>query len=152
MTVSEVLEAFPGEAVRVQTRRGSGRTFALAGKIEIGGRDYRAALWFGDEDGRLRGFNVRPVDGADLREGDYQQAKQLLVQEYGPPAREVSNPAVGAGYWRAEWFLPHASVSIWFFAGARAPLQINYAPPRTLRTPRRDPRSWDFASRAGDLG
>jgi hypothetical protein len=137
MTVGEALETFSGEAVRVKTRRGRGRTFALTRKVEIDGRDYRAAFWFDGEDGRLMGFNVRPVDGSDLREGDYQQAKQLLVQEYGPPAREVSNPAVGSGYRRAEWFLPHASVSIWFFAGARVPLQVNYAPPRPL--PSRSP-------------
>ncbi len=89
MTEAQVLEAFPGQAVRVNepipacTYTQEHSAPIAIHDVPIGSTKYLACFFF--VGGKLSSVSLHPPDSADNTEAEFDRVEALLVEKYGKP-------------------------------------------------------------------
>lgn len=116
MTEQQVIDAFGGQAVRVDaplpactlvTAAGKVAPLLMIPKLTIGTTEYRACFFF--TDAKLSRVDLRPLKPSDASQTEFNTLEALLVEKYGKP-------------WQTED--QNRSESRWRFATTRISLNL----------------------------
>jgi hypothetical protein len=130
MTESQVLEAFPGEVVRMEKPgppdpHGTRATLTIP-RFEIARADYAVNFGF-DKDGALSFVGlvsaIKPTN-----EAAFETLRNLLTERYGAPTTEDRTRIKRQAIWR----LPHTVIDLTLLrlaAGTIEVVSVSYAPP-----------------------